>query len=215
MCQQSIKKVAMRRDCEKEHEGDEMIPRAGRRGVIETVAHLGAWRAGRWRSNRPPRPRGRCRTASSACRRPSRRGASFVNYIQSADLTGNKTPDERRARRSDDRAPVPARCLRRSRASPFRPVRRPGLASRELARPVRPAGRYRSILLGLSLFSRRFRGREGAWVQQPTRIAKNRVDETSRRKIDLGSRFVRKNVFASYGLLVFKKAKWRKKLRRA
>ena len=199
MCQQSVKKVAMRRDCEKEHEGDEMTPRAGRRGVIETVAHLGAWRVGRWRSNRPPRPRGRCRTASSACRRPSRRGASFVNYIQSADLTGNKTPDERRARRSDDRAPVPARCLRRSRASPFRPVRRPGLASRELARPVRPAGRYRSILLGLSLFSRRFRGREGAWVQQPTRIAKNRVDETSRRKIDLGSRFVRKNVLTSYG----------------
>ena len=140
MCQQRVKKVAMRRDCEKEHEGDEMIPRAGRRGVIETVAHLGAWRAGRWRSNRPPRPRGRCRTASSACRRPSRRGASFVNYIQSADLTGNKTPDERRARRSDDRAPVPARCLRRARASLFRPVRRPGFASRELARPVRPAG---------------------------------------------------------------------------
>ena len=45
--QQSVKKVAMRRDCEKEHEGDEMGPRAGRRGVIETVAHLGAWRVGR------------------------------------------------------------------------------------------------------------------------------------------------------------------------
>lgn len=184
MCQQSVKKVAMRRDCEKEHEGDEMGPRAGRRGVIETVAHLGAWRVGRWRSNRPPRPRGRCRTASSACRRPSRRGASFVNYIQSADLTGNKTPDERRARRSDDRAPVPARCLRRSRASLFRPVRRPGFASRELARPVRPAGAIVQSSGGFVTFFPAFprtRGGLGATNQQNREESRGRDIETENR----------------------------------
>ena len=184
MCQQRVKKVAMRRDCEKEHEGDEMIPRAGRRGVIETVAHLGAWRAGRWRSNRPPRPRGRCRTASSACRRPSRRGASFVNYIQSADLTGNKTPDERRARRSDDRAPVPARCLRRSRASLFRPVRRPGLASRELARLVRSARRYRLNPPGFVTFFPAFprpRGGSGATTNENREESRGRDIETENR----------------------------------
>ena len=46
---------------------------------------------------------------------------------------------------------------------------------------------------------------------QPTRIARNRVDETSRRKIDLGSRFVRKNVFTSYGCSVCKKGEMAKK----